>query len=362
VDVKYTYWILIRRRMDLCKVFSEVVGIASPSGQEEKVREWLAGHFDSLRVKNEVVNNNLIVYLPGGEGKVMLVAHLDTVQKPGEIIKPRWVDGEVKSDGKTIVGADDKAGVAILLAVAKELGEVKDKPSVVLVFTSSEEVGEMSSAKMPIREINPDVIFNVDGCKPPGTVDVAALGQKVFEIRVAGKAAHAAYEPEKGKNAIVTAAKIIGGLPIGRDKRGNVLNIGSIEGGGATNVVPDRVVLRGEVRSFTNKGLMKMIAKIRKISRSEVVIDEKVGTPVWEEARAPKWTKIIKEAAETTGLSFKKDKMYACSDANYLAQSGIPTFSLNRGGKNPHSVEEAITLQEMEETKRFIIEILKLCL
>ncbi len=353
--------------MNIKTLFLELVKIPSPSGQEGVVREFVQDFLAQNNIQSEIVKGNLVARVPGSNLKIMLVAHLDTVQKVGEIVNPVVTDDIIKSDGKTILGADNKAGVAILLKVAEEIITIEKHPDIYLVFTANEEAGRMTALDLPLKEMKIDLVLNVDGGKPPGTIDVEALGQEVFEIEVLGKAAHAATEPEKGKNALIAAINIVNMLKIGKETKGDTLNIGKLLCDGATNVVPNKAIIKGEVRSFTNSGIQKALVNIKKscviASKLGVEINfkvlEGVGVPVWEKAKINKWKEIISKAALKCGLKFKEEKMFACSDANALAKSGVPTFSINRGGKNPHSHEELITTEEMEDTIQFIKVILE---
>ena len=349
-------------------LFLKLVKISSPSGHESEMAGLVSDRLRGLgwKVENDLFGN-VSAKLPGRARRVLLVAHMDTVQRAGERINPTDEDGTFKSDGATILGADNKAGVAVLLKVAEDLGSLAERPTVWLAFTVREEAGEMGSAKLDVKVMDPEVIVNVDGGKTPGVVDYRALGQRVFEITVIGRAAHAAMEPEKGVHAIRLAAEMVGRLRMGRQSNGDTLNIGRISGGEATNVIPNQVVVVGEMRSFSELRMVRtwgkmqgMASKVAKKYGGTAVVKELggVGAPAWSGRQLKTWTKIFKRAATRSGVKFVYSQMLASSDANCLAKHGIPTFSLNRGGKNPHSVSESITLKELEDTKRFIMAIL----
>lgn len=359
---------LINSVMDIKELFIQLVQIPSPSGDEATVKEWIKHYLETLGVSVAEMQGNLVVELPGSGPKMMLVAHVDTVQKTGEVVRPKFRGGVVTSDGSTILGADNKAGVAILLEVIKEESGAKSKHNLVVVFTGNEEAGAMTSAQLPMSTIRPDIILNVDGGKPVGTVDVKGLGQIVFEIQVTGKSAHAALAPELGKHAVAAAAELITLMKLGRRENGDTLNVGSIEGGGATNLIPEGTVIRGELRSFTKSGLNKLFVEVEKLCGLmagqrgvEISVREipGIGMPVWQETQSDTWLAKLKKAAERAHVPFVSSVMHASSDANTLSELGIPTFSINRGGKNAHSRDESITLEEMIKAKRFIIEIIR---
>lgn len=356
--------------MSIKELFITLVKIPSPSGHEQGVSKWVAGYLNKLGVDFEIIEGNVVAQIPGDGPSIVLVAHMDTVQKVGDKIVPIWNGTGFKSGGKTILGADNKAGVAVLLSLIKDLTGLKAKPKVIAAFTTKEEAGKMGSWLIPISKYKPTLILNVDGGKSVGTIDVKALGQVVFEIEVIGKAAHASLNPEKGIHAIKIAAEIITKINIGRRAGGDVVNIGFISGGGATNVVTEQTLLRGELRSFTKAGLQKMQNSLKNLCKmqefkhgAKVIYKElpEVGMPVWEETKSVKWLTVFKKAAKKADVKFKTSVMYASSDANPLSKHGVATYSINRGGKNPHSFSESITLAEMKKAKSFIMEILKLC-
>jgi len=350
-------------------LFIKLIKIASPSGQEKPVRDFLETYFKQLGTKTSKYKGNLMINLPGKGKTILLTAHMDTVQKVGEFVKPNIDNnGIIKSDGKTILGADNKAGVAILLKVAEAIIKLKTHSNLWFAFTANEEAGRMTSIDLPVEKLGAELILNIDGGKVPGTVDIEALGQVVFEIDVLGKSAHAAVEPEKGINALIAAAELISLIKIGKKQNGDTLNIGMINSDGVTNVVPDRVWMKGEIRSFTKLGINNALLYIhlcfKKVEQNHGVkmrlkILKNQGTPVWEKTSSNNWRDLLRAAALKSNLVYKEDKMYACSDANPLALSGVPTYSINRGGKDSHSNKESITVQEMEDTKRFIIAILE---
>ncbi len=349
-------------------LFLKLVKIPSPSGHEQVVAKFLVNYLDKLGWKAQKDKwGNVVATLTAPGKRVLLASHMDTVQKPGQLIKPMFRAGKFTSDGTTILGADNKAGIIVLLEVARELINNPIGVEVVLVFTIREEAGEMGSSLLDLADINPDYIVNVDGGKTPGTIDVRALGQTVFEIKVLGKAAHAAINPEKGIHAIKVASEIVTHLEMGKTSQGEVVNIGQVSGGIQTNVIPDEVMLKGEVRAFDQAKINLLFTKVKNMAKAialkygaqtHIQMISKIGVPVWEEKDGQELVEFAKAAAKKLGLKFIKSEMWGSSDANYLSQHGVPTISVNRGGKNPHSASESISLREMVETKSFLSAIL----
>lgn len=354
-------------------LFEHLIKIPSPSGHEKAVAFFIKSFLESAGLSvafdntgniNDSDSGNLIAKLPGSKQVILLVAHMDTVQKQEDIVEFISQNGIYKSSGETILGADNKSGVAILLVLAKELSFHTDHPTIYFVFTTREESGQMGSSLLDIKKINPHFIINVDGHKKPGSVDIKGLGQTVFEIVVSGKASHASTAPEKGIHSIKIASQIVNSFKMGRFADGSTLNIGQINGGHATNVVPDNVVIKGETRAFTNKGMSKLMSKVSSTASTiakkhhgkvKINILHKVGVPAWEVHNNHSLLKACQIASLETGIGFQKTSMFASSDANYLAKHGIPTINVNRGGSNPHSNTEKISLTEMETAKNFIM-------
>ena len=341
-------------------LFITLVKIPSPSGGEQAMREFISDFLNKLKVKSSTDSaGNLLADLGGTGKRILMVAHMDTVQKPGEIVTPKFKNGTYFGDGSTILGADNKAGVAILLTLAKELSQMRVRPKIYFAFTTNEEVGRMGSSQLNLKKIEPDFIINVDGNKSPGVVDVQGLGQTVFELEIKGKSAHAALEPGKGIHAIKMAARIVTSLKMGKFADGSTLNIGQINGGTSTNVVPDKVSLKGEARAFSDIRLEEILLKVSRISKTMVKTFPDYGVPVWDKSKDSSLVNVCKAAAKKAGVKFRIEAMLASSDANYLARYGVPTINVNRGGANPHSYSESITLDEMEKTKEFLAKIIE---
>ncbi|MFA6005406.1 MAG: M20/M25/M40 family metallo-hydrolase [Patescibacteria group bacterium] len=340
----------------ITEVFMDLVHIPSPSGNEKKVAEYVTQFLKPLGWNTFIDDKgNVIARTSHRTVKpVVFVAHMDTVQKPGEIVRPQFDGIHFTSDGTTILGADDKASVAVLLALARSFYESKTEPPVVLIFTTREEAGTMSSSALSFEEINPLFICNVDGSNALGTIDYRSYGQTIFELSIHGKAAHAAIEPEKGVHAISILARIVSGLRMGKSKS-RTLNIGSISGGGATNIVPATASVRGEVRSY-RQAMIK--STLDKILQDATRIAKKYGatarlkivenTPPFIGAKSSFAVSRVVNALKKSGVAPIVQSATYTSDSGYLSASGYPTVTLCKGGLNPHSTSESITLVEME--------------
>ncbi|MGC9361107.1 MAG: M20/M25/M40 family metallo-hydrolase, partial [Anaerolineae bacterium] len=234
----------------LLDVFLDLVRIASPSRQEQEVASYIRAYLEDLGIAVESDQaGNLYAYMEGDGTPLAFTAHMDTVV-PCEGVTPLVENGVVRSDGTTILGADDKSGVAAILEAVTALseGSVVHRP-LDLLFTVQEEIGLFGAKAVEVDRLRARMAIGLDAEGQQGTLVVSAPGQNSLEAVVHGKAAHAGVEPEKGVSAIRVAAEAIASMPLGRIDEETTANIGVISGGRATNIVPDRVEIKGEARS-----------------------------------------------------------------------------------------------------------------
>ncbi|MCW6159575.1 MAG: M20/M25/M40 family metallo-hydrolase [Candidatus Micrarchaeales archaeon] len=352
-------------------LFLNLVKIPSPSGNELAVARYIQNHLKKLGIKSytdnagrSVLSNvgNVIAKIGNGNPKLMFVAHMDTVEDGKRIINPIVRNGVIKSDGTTILGSDDKAAVAALLEAMKVLKN-KEIPTTYCVFSLREEKGVMGVNYLDLDK-NIDFVFDVDGSNPPGQFIHTALGNQSFEVQIYGKDAHAAKDPERGRNAIKTAGLIISKLKFGRDKDWNVLNIGTIAGGTRNNVIPGYCVLAGEARATTLKGIDKILLSVEKAATEACrvtkckykLIRRELDVPL-NTPKSAKIIKLAKMASKSVGIKFSLVRIPATIQGCALAAKGYQTLGLSKGGKFPHSKMESIKIKELEKTKRLIVEI-----
>lgn len=361
----------------LTKLFCKLVSIPSPTGKELQVSLFIKKYLDDLGIDsqfdktghlNNSNSNNLIVKIVGDKTKPfqLFVAHVDTVETGEEIIKPKIIKNTILSSGETILGADNKSSVAVLLETLTEINKWKLKPNVIVAFVTSEEKGIMGSSLLDIRD-KVKFAFNLDGGMEVGTFVYQSLGEVPFEIELIGKASHSAIEPEKGINAIKTAALIIAKLKLGRTKKGLVLNIGKINGGRANNIVPDKVKMSGQVRAFTQAEIDKELLHIRVIAKNvcnktgckfKFVALPKEGAPAQSLDKGHAIIKVAQKASKVSNIKFRLKQGFFTSDSNFIGLK-YPVITVGRGGKNPHSNDESIKISELHKTKKLILEIIK---
>lgn len=358
--------------------FCELVCIDSPSLEEAAVNAFIRERLAEMGIESRddgagerVGGNagNIIAHVPGtvDAPAVMLNAHTDTVE-PGRGIKPQVEGTVIRSDGTTILGGDDKCGVAIILATLRELlaGDLP-RPPLDVVFTVYEEGGLHGAQHLDYEDISAVMGYVFDGGRAMGVITNAAPSAFGMTWRVKGVAAHAGVCPERGVNAIKAAAEAIAAIPLGRLDDETTANIGIIKGGTATNIVPELTIVRGEARSHSEEKLQAQVdlmvaafeaaaesadAQVEaEVSRSytRFCIDREV--PVLDYA----W-----RAAESLGFSPCLETGGGGSDANIFNERGIPSIIVATGAAEVHTVNEWVDGERMAESARWIVETLGL--
>jgi tripeptide aminopeptidase len=345
--------------------FLEAVRIDSPSREEARFGEWCATRlaalgfdvrFDATGPLTGSDCGNLIAVHPGTHPgrEVVLSAHLDTVD-PGRGIVPVVGDGVVRSAGDTILGADDKAGVAAVLEALESAFETGAPIAPVRVlFTTGEERGLQGAKAMDPAECRGDVCLVLDAHGPVGGVVTAAPTQYTFSATFTGKPAHAGVEPEKGISAIAMAADAISAIRIGRLDEDTTANVGEIHGGSATNVITGACSIRGECRSL-DRG--KVEAVRADMDRAMHAAAERAGGSV-----AIEWTLEYDGFRLASGdpmLALVEDALRAIerepeffstgggSDANVFASRGLTSIVLACGMTDVHGTGESIAVSDL---------------
>ncbi|MCO7176667.1 M20/M25/M40 family metallo-hydrolase [Sporolactobacillus kofuensis] len=353
--------------------FCELVKVDSETGNEARIFQVLKNKFEALGldVKEDDAKratghgaNNLICTLPATvKGTpIFFGAHMDTVF-PGQSVKPIVSDGYIKSDGTTILGSDDKAGVSAILEALRVIQEERlDHAEVQVVVTVGEESGLVGAKALDTSLIHADYGFELDSDGPVGDLIIAAPYQTKLEVNLYGKTAHAGIEPEKGISAITIAAKAIAMMPLGRIDKETTANIGRFEGGKATNIVCDSVKVLAEARSL-NKD--KMDRQVKKMSEAfETTADAMGGTadvhvqfmyPGYRFEAKDALVQFASKAIEKVGRTARLLQSGGGSDANVVCGKGIPTLNLGVGYENIHTVKEKIAIAELVKTGELVL-------
>lgn len=357
--------------------FLELVQVDSVSGRERKMADLLKEKLArlGLEVREDAAGQavgsdtgNIIGRLPGcGRGPALLLcAHMDTVE-PGLGVKPRLEDGVIRSSGDTVLGADDKAGVAAILEVLRVVREQRfEHGGLEVVFTIWEEGGLYGAKNLDYSLITAKTGFVLDSDGPPGTIITRAPSQdRIFAV-IRGRAAHAGINPEDGINAIQVASHAIARMKLGRIDRETTANIGVISGGKASNIVPDTAAIEGESRSLDaakrEAQTEHMCRAIREAAgnfgaRAEITTETVYHEFSLAEESLP--VRMAVAAARRIGLTPRLEKTGGGSDANILNSKGIAAAVLGIGMKKVHTTGEYITVADLVENARYLLEIIR---
>jgi tripeptide aminopeptidase len=354
-----------RRRLN--DLFAELCAIPSPSGRERAMADRVAGDLarlgfavaeDDAATKTAAECGNLLARIPGRSDRwVMLGAHLDTVPHDGEI-EPVLVDGGWESAGETILGADNKAAVAVLLAVAQRAAVEGCPVGVELLFTVSEENALAGAQAFDVGALRAQSGFVLDHASPVGEIVVASPNCYRLQAAFHGSAAHAGIRPEAGRSAIVAASKAISTMALGRLDDETTANVGSISGGvGGTNVVPERCTFLAEARSLSETAVEAAIARM--VDRCydaandpacdcDVDVDvERLFSGYRHKSTAP--GVVAAEAAlRACGYEPRRIATGGGSDANAFEADGFPCVNVANGTERNHESSERVSQAALE--------------
>ena len=351
----------------MVRQFMEMVRIDSESGEEAAFMAYLLGAIRQIGGQAELDDyGNLLARFAArgcqGREPILLSCHGDTV-KPGRGIEPVVVDGVIRSAGDTILGADDKAGIAEVLE-AMRVAELM--PPVELAVSRQEEVGLLGVKNLDFSKLTARRGFLMDN----DTLETIVIGGPSYfaiDVQVTGKAAHAGMEPEKGISAIVAAAQAITALRLGRLDEDTTANVGVIEGGIIRNGVTDRCSFLAECRSAVHEKAaalqQEMVGIIRERveaagAEAEVRSDELCrAVDIPEQA----WSvQVAKRALASIGIDAECVAITGFTDASILNNQGIEMAVVGIGAKDEHSTEESIAIADMQAALRMLLEILRL--
>jgi tripeptide aminopeptidase len=325
--------------------------------------------WDGSRDRTGSDTDNLIAHLPAINAErdpLFFCAHLDTVAET-EGIETVIDDGWVRTDGRTILGADDKAGIAVAMEAVRRVRELGvPHGGIDLVFTVAEEVGLLGARELDTALVAAKKGFVLDSGSPVGTVVVRTPAQVDFEIVVKGKPAHAGVEPEKGINAIAIAARALAPLPWGRLDKETTANIGTIDGGQRTNIVADKVVVTGEVRARSEARLRGIASDVEKsfeaeaaASGAQVEVQIKEGFPLLDIDETSAFCAATREAVGRLGLEHAFVARGGGSDANVLNRRGLNCLNLGLAMVDDHSRTERIRVKDLVSAAQLLIELVE---
>jgi len=334
--------------------FEALCRIPSPFGCEEGCADYVAAHLGALGLTGERDEIGNVLYRVGeGDGGVLLCAHLDTVMPQAEI-DPVVVDEGWENRNDGIIGADNKAAVAMLLAVAGRRGSLP--LPVELLFTVREESGLEGAQAFDTGRLRSRFGYVFDHATPIGEIVLASPTSYRLQAEFRGVAAHAGIRPEDGRNAIVAAAKAVAAMPFGRIDAETTANVGRIEGGSAsTNVVPDRCRIEGECRALDHARADALIAELVDhvhdgANAAECDVDVMVHR-IYEGYRkrpSDQGVQAAEEALRACGYRPTHIASGGASDANAFEAAGFRCVNLANGTERAHETTERVSLLALE--------------
>ncbi len=362
--------------------FIEISKIDSPSGQEKKMVEfmkaWLKhiGFDYTVDEMGNILANNFNFCPPlsskdSGYESIMFCAHLDTVQ-PGEGIVSFVEEGWIKSKGNTIAGVDNKASVAAIMDAIETYvyltlkGKKEQQKPIELLFTCEEETGKNVEFIKKLNFKSRKCIV-LDSSNPIGGIVLRSTYCENFYVELTGLAGHVS-KIDATKNALVPALEAIKKLPVGMvdEKTTTTMNIGTMQVGPGVNTIPDKVLIGGEVRSYSQEMFKKIMAKIKKAFLNEakkyyVKINYKTKgfCPGYEHHEDDKFVKETKVVLEKASLDVYYLTKSGVSDANTLNEMGIKTLNLTNGGMHPHTTNEKILVEDLEKLSEIILNVIQ---
>ncbi|EGU38237.1 hypothetical protein VII00023_08194 [Vibrio ichthyoenteri ATCC 700023] len=358
--------------------FIAMAGISSPSYKEAQVSAYIQAQLakygiefyqDNAHLEYQVEGaqcGNLIALLPGTlAGTIALSAHMDTVT-PCEKITIVEEGDWIKTDGKSVLGGDDKAGIAVILdALITLASNTSPHPSIVAIFTIAEEVGLKGAKALDFSRLpSIDLAYVIDAGGEIGTAYISAPYSAKGVVTIKGRSGHAS-EPETGCNAMVAGAKLITQLPIGRVDEETTSNIGIIHGGNATNIIMESVDITFEVRSTVQNKVqafvdevthqLEMLQDIMPISYENRIAQ---GTPGFRLDTSSDLVSTFTSSCIQQGLEVQLNDGMGGSDANIFNRSGIPCMDISVGMTQIHSVNECIKKSDIIACRDLIITVL----
>lgn len=298
---------------------------------------------------------------------IYFTCHMDTVV-PGKGIKPELrEDGYIYSDGTTILGADDKAGIAALFEMAKVLKESgMPHGDIQFIITAGEESGLVGAKAMDASLLKAKYGYAVDSDGKVGGIVTAAPYQAKLWTTIHGKTAHAGVAPEKGVSAITIAAKSVAAMSLGRIDSETTANIGRFEGGQATNIVCDEVKILAEARSINETKLNKQTAHMMETFEKTAAAmgghaetDLQLMYPGFSFSEEDEVVQTAMHAISNIGRTPKLMTSGGGSDGNVFNGAGVPTVTLSVGYEEIHTKNERMPREELNKLTELLLEIVR---
>jgi tripeptide aminopeptidase len=345
--------------------FARLCEIASPSKLERPMADAVAAELREigLEVTEDETGGqtgsdagNLLTRIDGPEGArtILMCAHLDTVPHdlPVEVVRE---DGLFYNRHEAILGADNKAAVAVLLALARHFASERPPVGIELVFTTCEEISLRGAKAFDAGALRSEYGYVFDHATPIGELVVAAPTYFRVAASFRGKAAHAGIRPEDGRNAIVAAAMAIARMELGRLDDETTANVGMISGGTAPNVVAERCHVELEARSLDHDRASDVVAAmVDALTESASHAECDVETTVQQQFRGYRLQRTAQPVAvaagalEALGFEPRYISTGGASDAHIFQAAGIPCLNMANGTERNHQPDESVSVDALE--------------
>jgi tripeptide aminopeptidase len=375
------------QRRRLHATFAELCRIPSPTGQERACADHVTEELRQLDL--EVSEDagfpgsgagNLLARVPphGCEHSILLCTHLDTVPLGAEV-EPVLRDGFWENDNDGILGADNKAAVAVAIELTRWLtgraggedGEAAPVPErhagLELLFTVAEETGLEGAKAFDASRLRSRFGYVLDHATPIGEIIVAAPTHYRLQADFSGRAAHAGLCPESGRSAIVAAARAIAAMPLGRLDEQTTANVGVVSGGSATNVVAERCRVRAEVRSLDEDHAGEILTALidhchEGAGAAECDVDvssERLFSAYRVRPRDPVLL-LAERALQRSGYTPRHVTTGGGADANALQAGGFPCINLANGTERAHEPTERVSQVALEDMLEVMLAVVEL--
>jgi tripeptide aminopeptidase len=352
---------------DVLDLFVELAAVPSPPGEEREVADRVARylHDCGLEVDEDdagaevgsTIGNLYTRIEPTAEGEpLLLCAHLDTVPATAGIEPVVDDQGVVRNAAGTILGADDKAAVAVMLeATRRLLAENHPHAGIELLFTPKEEVGLLGAAAFDEKRLRARTGYVYDQAAPIGTVIVGAPYSQSLEVTFHGRASHAGMYPDEGRSAIAAAARAIVEMRLGRVDEISTANVGTISGGTATNIVPEWCTFVAEARSHDEGRLTDLVQQMQDaitfaagLTECDVETVARKSYRGYRFAKSDRAVTLAAEALVGCGHHVVYELSGGAADANVFNERGLAVVNLANGMVDIHTPDERIAVSDLE--------------
>jgi tripeptide aminopeptidase len=351
---------------DVLELFLELASTPSPPGEERAVADLVLAYLDQIGLAWDEdgcggaigsTMGNVLCRLPGrGDAgtPIFLCAHLDTVP-PEAAIEPVVADGIVRNGAGTILGADNKAAVAVMLEAARRIEQERIPHSgVELLFTPKEEVGLLGAGAFDPARLEASLGYVYDQAAPIGEIILGAPFACAIEVRFHGRASHAGMAAEEGRSAIAAAGRAIADLRLGQVDEETTANIGLITGGTARNIVPEWCILQAEARSHDERKLGELVQEmLDAFAFAASVSDCTAEVEVVEQYRGYRFgleepaVRLAAAALRGVGIEPTTALSGGAADANVFNTRGVPCVNLANGMADIHTPDEHIAVADL---------------